>query len=149
MKKLFLVSIIALFSLSVFAQDEGFGLGLIIGEPTGLSAKVWTSERTAVDAALAWSFYGHGGWIHIHSNFLMHNFDLFPVSKGRLPLYYGAGAYLSFAPDLKMGIRAPVGVAYHFEEIPLELFAELAPGLALLPGIGFYFGGGTGARYYF
>jgi hypothetical protein len=26
------------------AQDSGFGLGLILGEPTGLSAKLWTSK---------------------------------------------------------------------------------------------------------
>lgn len=148
MKKLILVSAIALFSLSIFAQDEGLGLGLIFGEPTGLSAKLWTSERTALDAALAWSFSGVG-WMHIQADFLMHNYDIISVSKGKLPLYYGAGAYLAFSSDFGLGARVPLGLAYQFEGAPVDIFAEIAPGLALLPDIGFYIGGGFGARYYF
>jgi len=148
MKKLLLVSIIALFSVGVFAQNKGFGLGLIFGEPTGLSAKMWTSERTALDAAVAWSFSGEG-WMHIHADFLMHNFDLISVSKGALPVYFGGGAYLSFASDFGLGIRVPVGLAYHFEGAPVDIFAEVVPGLALLPDLGFYIGGGVGVRYFF
>lgn len=148
MKKLFLFAFVSLFSLGVFAQDSGLGLGLIFGEPTGLSAKMWTSERTAIDAAVAWSFVG-SGWLHIHADFLMHNFDLINVSEGSLPVYFGVGAYLGLASDLGLGARVPVGLAYHFEGAPVEVFFELAPGLALLPEIKFYIGGGIGARYYF
>jgi hypothetical protein len=36
-------------------SDEDFGLGLILGEPTGLSLKYWFDEERAVDGALAWS----------------------------------------------------------------------------------------------
>ena len=32
---------------------QGFGIGLIVGEPTGLSAKKWLSDTTAIDAAVA------------------------------------------------------------------------------------------------
>ena len=85
MKKLFFISIVSLFSIGVFAQDSGLGLGLIFGEPTGLSAKMWTSERTAIDAALAWSF-STPGWFHVHADFLIHNYDIITVSTGRLPL---------------------------------------------------------------
>ena len=148
MKKLILIAFVSLFSLGAFAQDSGLGLGLIFGEPTGLSAKMWTSERTAIDAAVAWSFVG-SGWLHIHSDFLIHNFDLIDVSEGSLPVYFGVGAYLGLASDLGLGARVPVGLAYHFEGAPVEVFFELAPGLALLPEIKFYIGGGIGARYYF
>jgi hypothetical protein len=34
---------------------EGFGLGVIVGNPTGLSFKVWTGGSSAFDAAAAWS----------------------------------------------------------------------------------------------
>ena len=98
MKKLFLISLLALFSVGLFAQDKGFGLGLIFGEPTGLSAKLWTSERTALDAAVAWSFSGVG-WLHVQSDFLIHNYDLIDVSSGKLPVYYGVGAYIAFSSD--------------------------------------------------
>jgi hypothetical protein len=148
MKKLFLISLLALFSIGIFAQDKGFGLGLIFGEPTGLSAKLWTSERTALDAAVAWSFSGVG-WLHVQSDFLFHNYDLIDVSSGKLPLYYGVGAFLAFSSDLGLGARVPVGLAYQFEDAPVDIFFEIAPGIALLPDIDFYIGGGIGARYYF
>jgi hypothetical protein len=148
MKKLILVSTLALFTLGIFAQDKGLGLGLIFGEPTGLSAKIWTSERTALDAAVAWSFSGVG-WFHIQSDFLIHNYELLSVSQGALPVYFGGGAYIAFSSDLGLGIRVPFGLAYQFEGAPVDIFAEIVPGLSLLPDLGFYIGGGIGVRYFF
>ena len=148
MKKIILISFVALFSLSISAQDKGLGLGLIFGEPTGLSAKMWTSERTALDAAVAWSFSGVG-WFHLHADFLMHNYDLFSVSKGALPVYYGLGAFTTFSSDFGLGLRVPLGLAYQFEGAPVDIFAEVVPGLALLPDLAFYIGGGIGVRYFF
>jgi len=148
MKKIVLASLITLFSFGVFAQDSGLGLGLIFGEPTGLSAKMWTSERTALDAAVAWSFSGLG-FFHIQSDFLIHNYELLPVSKGKLPVYYGLGAFIAFSSELGLGIRVPFGLAYQFEGAPVDLFGELVPGLSLLPDLGLYFGGGIGVRYFF
>ena len=127
MKKLILIAFVSLFSVGVFAQDSGLGLGVIFGEPTGLSAKMWTSDRTAIDAAAAWSFVGTG-WLHIHADFLVHNFDLINVSEGSLPVYFGVGAYVGLSSDLGLGARVPVGIAYHFEGAPVEAFFELAPG---------------------
>jgi hypothetical protein len=148
MKKVIFVSLITLFSVSISAQDKGLGLGLIFGEPTGLSAKLWTSERTAIDAAVAWSFVG-SGWLHLQADFLMHNYDIIDVSQGALPLYYGAGAFLGFSTDLGLGARIPLGMAYQFEGAPVDIFAEIAPGISLLPEIKFYIGGGIGVRYFF
>jgi len=42
------------------AQERGFGLGVIIGEPTGISAKLWTSPVNAFDFGLGWSIGGIG-----------------------------------------------------------------------------------------
>ncbi|TFH27347.1 MAG: hypothetical protein E4H10_04165 [Bacteroidia bacterium] len=148
MKKLILIAFVALFSIGVRAQNSGFGLGVVFGEPTGLSAKMWTSERTALDAAVAWSFVDYG-WLYLQADFLVHNFDLISVSEGSLPVYFGVGAYVGLSSDFGLGARVPVGIAYHFEGTPVEVFAELVPGLALLPEIRLNFGGGLGARYYF
>ena len=40
-------------------------------------------------------------------------------------------------------------MAYQFEGAPVDIFAEIVPGLNLLPGIGFDIGGGIGLRYFF
>jgi hypothetical protein len=80
------------------AQDRGFGLGIIVGEPTGVSLKGWLSKTTAIDAALAWSFAG-GDFFQIHGDYLSHNFSLLKVEKGKLPFYYGIGGRIKFFDD--------------------------------------------------
>ena len=68
------------------SKVQGFGLGVIIGEPTGLSAKDWTSKTTALDLAAAWSF-SHDSAFHLHGDLVWHPFDLIKVSEGQLPFY--------------------------------------------------------------
>ncbi len=72
MKKIQLCPIILLLlASSAMAQDRGFGLGVILGEPTGLSGKYWTSSTNAIDGGLAWSFR-HAGFFHVHADYLWH-----------------------------------------------------------------------------
>jgi len=72
------------------AQESGFGLGIILGEPTGLTAKKWLSTDTALDFAAAWSFGGEDS-ITLHADFLQHKFNLIKIESGSLPVYYGIG----------------------------------------------------------
>jgi hypothetical protein len=148
MKKLFIAFIVGAFSFGLFAQDSGLGLGVVFGEPTGISAKMWTSEKTALDAAVAYHI-GNPGWLHLHADFLIHNYDLIDVNQGALPVYFGVGGFVSFSSDLGLGARIPFGLDYQFEGAPVDIFAEVVPGLSLIPGIAFYIGGGIGVRYFF
>ena len=75
------------------AQDTGIGLGVIAGEPTGLSAKFWLNKTGAIDAAAAWSVTGSNKF-QLHADYLYHFFDLIPVPKGKLPLL---GTFVSMA----------------------------------------------------
>lgn len=147
MKKLIILLFLALGFIQLQGQESGFGLGIIVGEPTGFSAKLWTTEHTALDAALAWSFAGNG-FLRLHSDLLWHK-HYFEVAKGELPFYFGLGAKLVFASDLELGIRIPVGLSYQFESGPFELFFELVPVFNLLPKTQLDLDGGLGLRYYF
>ena len=42
----------ALLCSTVEAQNRGFGLGIIVGEPTGISGKLWIEDRKAIDGAI-------------------------------------------------------------------------------------------------
>lgn len=140
----------ALFFLTgtVFGQKNVFGLGIIIGEPTGISAKVWTGQTTAVDAAAAWSFYNPSA-ILLHADFLKHNFHLIDVDSGELPFYYGLGARLKIPADPRLGIRIPVGLSYIFDKAPFDTFLEIIPVLDLVPATEFWVNAAIGARFYF
>lgn len=144
---LILILMMALAGVS-FARDGDIGLGLIFGEPSGISFKMWTGKTTAIDAAAAWSFVG-GGFFQIHSDLLFHNFDLFEVEKGKMALYYGFGGRIKMAEETQVSLRIPVGVSYEFQDTSIELFLEIVPMLDLAPSTAAGFGGGVGFRYFF
>ena len=151
--------VISMFSAAV-AQDDtagatsssfkhgDFGIGVIFGEPTGLSAKMWTTKSTGFDLGLAWSFSGNGNF-HIHGDYLFHNFGVFGVSKGSLPLYIGIGGRIVFQDDTKVGVRFPIGLEYFFDDWPIAVFGEVVPILDLAPSTDGDINGGLGVRFYF
>jgi hypothetical protein len=151
-KKLSVILVFMVFSVlwlaaPARAQRRGFGLGVILGEPTGLSLKSWTGRTTAIDAAVAWSF-GREDSLHLHLDYLIHDFTLLRTNKGRLPVYYGIGGRIKLEDRTRIGIRFPVGVSYIFEA-PLDLFVELGPILDLAPRTEFTLSASIGLRYYF
>lgn len=78
------------------AQDDDFGIGIIVGEPTGISVKNWLTHKTALDFAVAWSFSGREDALHVHGDYLIHDFSLIPVDEEQLPVYYGIGVRYFF-----------------------------------------------------
>jgi hypothetical protein len=132
------------------AAGGPFGLGIIIGEPTGVSVKYRMTEANAIDGAIAWSLSGDND-MHLHGDYLHHWFDVIQVSKGRLPLYAGLGArfVLRENRDDHVGIRIPVGLAYLFAGAPFDIFFELVPVLDLTPDTDFDIDGAIGARFWF
>ncbi|MGM0587910.1 MAG: hypothetical protein ACQETE_05830 [Bacteroidota bacterium] len=132
----------------VMAQDSGFGAGIMVGEPTGISLKSWLNESTALDAGATWSFTGDPA-VHIHADYLLHNFGAIEVEKGRLPWYYGIGGRIQLANDPNIGARIPVGLNYWVEGAPIDVFFEVAPTLDLIPDVTFDVSGGLGVRYFF
>jgi hypothetical protein len=135
---------------SALAHDQNFGLGLVVGEPTGVSGKLWLSQTTAIDGGLAWSSAGDGD-LHLQGDYLVHDFGLFEVDRGALPVYYGIGGRIKFNDEGRdrVGVRVPVGLAYIFESSRVDLFMEIAPILDLAPDTDVTANGGIGVRYFF
>jgi hypothetical protein len=150
MKKILFVIVLFLTPGVMHAQDGGTGLGIILGEPTGISFKTWISGRSAIDASLAWSFYA--GSYHFHADYLWHNFLLFKLKegKGKLPLYMGVGGRIKVSGnELLMGVRVPIGLVYIFPGNRFDIFLEAVPILNLVPGTGFDLNAGAGVRCFF
>lgn len=163
MKKIVITFGLALGALSTQAQKSGFGLGIMLGDPTGLSGKAWISSDRAIDFGLAWGVWGR--YLHLHGDYLLHKQNLFEVSSGSFALQYGPGVRIRSWRDgrywhrgrwndydgsrTSIGIRFPVGLTYAFEGAPVDAFIELAPTLDLAPGTYFDLDAAIGARFWF
>lgn len=133
------------------AQTKGTGLGIVLGEPTGLSFKHWLSGNTAIDGAVAWSF-DNSGDMHIHVDYLIHRFDWMKSDDpfaSRVEVYYGFGGRVKFETDSRIGARGVLGLVYFFNGEPLDAFLEVAPILDLAPATEFSINAGIGFRYFF
>lgn len=135
------------------ADSRGTGLGFIMGEPTGISGRLWLGGRTALDAALAWSTFDEHDGLHLQMDYVWHDFGLLDVDRGALPVYYGIGGRLATREgrhaDDRLGVRFPVGLAYLFPSQRADVFLEVAPTLDLTPGTNVAIEGGFGVRYFF
>lgn len=135
---------------AALSNTSDFGLGLMIGEPSGVNAKVWSGRTTAFDFGLAWST-GERDGLTVQGDYVKHRFDLIDVERGMLPFYYGIGVRLRDREnaDTNLGVRFPLGLDYLFDDQPFDVFLEVAPIFDLTPDSEFDVNGTLGARYYF
>ena len=147
---LVLVAVVTVASSPATAGPGKFGLGIIVGEPTGLNAKLFLDSGNALDMGVAWSLSGDND-LHLQLDYLYHRYSLIKVDKGKLPLFFGLGGRVELREnrDDKVGLRIPVGLAYEFADAPFDVFVELVPVLELTPDTDFDFEGALGVRFWF
>lgn len=139
-------------------DDRGLGLGVIIGEPTGLTAKVWRSAKGAFDVGLAYSF---DEYLMTYADYLGNFPGAFAgsskFSKELVP-YIGVGAVLALGEksqgtfrgdDVGLGVRVPFGIEWLPRDYRFGVFLELVPGMSIIPDTDGLLQGGLGIRYYF
>lgn len=139
-------------------MDKGtIGIGLILGEPTGISAKLYLKDDQAVQAAAGFAFVGGG--LHVHLDYVFHPLILQSKDSFVLPLYVGPGIRVidyrngrdtSF---VAVGLRAVAGLLFDFKNVPLDAFVEIGGvleyGFADGEGAGLALNAAAGVRYYF
>jgi hypothetical protein len=154
MKLVILAAVI--FATAASAQMEGTGIGLIIGEPTGVSVKHWLSGNSALTVRAAWAFQ-HEGSLFLSGDYTLHSFNISNEDDFRnLAFYYGIGAKVSFVEkkeesgdEAVIGARIPLGLMIPIGGAPVDIFVELAPSLDLIPETELGLNGGIGAHLFF
>jgi hypothetical protein len=123
-----------------FQANKTFGLGIEIGEPTGLNGKYFLSESGALDFGIGWIYrhYYYDDGLHLYADFLWHPTSLASTSAFELPLYVGVGLrYWDFEycdrnfcyDGSAVGIRVPIGISFDFNSAPLDIFIQFVPTL--------------------
>ncbi len=149
------------------AASSDFGLGFILGNPSGLSAKLPTNGVNAIQLILAYDQgggWGNRGWdnnncgqndngcngrLYFGGDYLWYNYNAIPVKQGRLPVYYGPGLWTSVSGNAGLGVRFVLGLEYQFATAPFDIFLEIAPGVRVIPNANGYVSSGLGARFFF
>lgn len=145
--KILLLALLVLLSLPAWSNRKGVGIS--IGNPTGLNGKYWLDNNAAVDGGLAYSFGKHSD-LSLHSDYLLHKEGaLFFNDVHPLDLYYGLGGRMEFADDVEIGVRIPVGLSHTIENGTADMFFEVAPIVDLITKTGLELHLLFGARYYF
>jgi hypothetical protein len=125
-------------SRAAFATDKEFGLGVMLGAPSGLSGKYYLGGSPVALAFGAGVFheFRHREGTHLHVDVLWHPVVLATADSFVLPLYFGVGGRIldhddyvwhddRYEDHTHVGIRAPLGIAFDFTNVPLDVFFEL------------------------
>jgi hypothetical protein len=121
-----------------FQGDKTFGLGLEIGEPTGLNGKYFLSDSGALDFGVGWIYrhYYYDDGLHLYVDYLWHPTSLASTPSFQLPFYIGLGLrYWDFEycdgpvcyDGSAIGIRVPIGISFDFNNAPLDIFIQVVP----------------------
>jgi hypothetical protein len=152
MKKTLLLVVFAM-AFTAAAQDHKghYGIGLALGEPSGFSIKKFNNNNEAFQYTLGYSAVSEEEGINIGADYLLHNYDIITAEKGRIPFYYGGGIHLKSYNDAgnQLYARVPLGVAYEATNVPVDVFFEFAPGVAVFPKPNLVINFAIGARFYF
>jgi hypothetical protein len=127
------------------------GVGVIFGDPTGVSWTLRTGDQNALSGAVG---FGPGERFRVHADYVWY---AWPFRSQDFALYYGIGGALGVwnSPpppsdgDPAFGARVPLGIAYFMPGGPLEVFLEVAPLFVLVPSTGVDVDGGIAARFRF
>ncbi len=111
--------------------SSGISIGIVIGDPTGLSLKFWgVGQNSALQLHV-----GGGGFVapadlSVSGSLLFH-----ALLTRETPVngYLGVGAFLGMETGKNdqavIGIIIPLGLEFIFTEVPLDLFIEVPPAI--------------------
>lgn len=88
---LMMIFVVSVLHVDVNAQDRVFGLGGSIGDPYGLSAKLWLSDNTAIAAGLGLAVADEISYFQVQADFLLHKPVELDWDTSTLQFYYGGG----------------------------------------------------------
>jgi hypothetical protein len=130
-----------------FEANKTFGLGLELGEPSGLTGKLFVSPQAALDFGIGYAYqnYYYDDGLHIYADFLFHPTVLAHADAFELPFYIGGGIrYWDFDfcdpqglctyRGSAVGIRIPIGIDFDFNRAPIDIFLQIVPVIDFLHG---------------
>ena len=153
-------------SLETLKSGGKFGLGVLVGSRTGLSAKLWPKRRHSLSLDLGSTNFTNT--ISFTASYQFHaKLIRAPEHGSSAQLYFGIGGRARVLVQASredpndeesatvlnttavIGLRLPIGFSFLLAGFPIELFIEAAPAVDFWQSLGFDLEGQGGARIYF
>ncbi|TNE86375.1 MAG: hypothetical protein EP330_21790 [Deltaproteobacteria bacterium] len=137
-------------------QSKNIGVGLVLGEPSGITGKFYLSRQHALDATLGTGTYDQGRdsalWFSLV--YLWHPSVLHQDPAFDLGWHVGVGGFVvdhDVADNAAVGARVPIGLDFTLNEVPLQFFLDVSADVEILPDPveDIWLGAGLGGRYFF
>jgi hypothetical protein len=136
-------------------QKGALGVGVVLGEPTGVAIKVYLKDDQAISVIAGPAFFKGG--LQISADYLFHPYIFPPKPDYVLAFYTGPGLRLmNYGGDdgyFATGVRGVAGLLLDFKHAPIDVFVEAAgiaeTGYSGGHGFGVALNAGAGVRYYF
>ena len=131
--------------LNAQRQYGDVGIGVQIGQPTGLSIKVY-KPVTSLDFLAAWN-WNDFFFLNIHGLYDTHLND-----QNTVHFFYGPGGFIGIRErsdrndDVELGVSGSFGLDFLIHKF--EIYLRATPRLALVKSTRFDMGGGVGFRIY-
>lgn len=154
---IFLSSGLSITEAQYTPQGKKFGFGIMLGDPTGGTAKLMLNRENALAFSLGASYFGSP---RIGVDYLWH-FNAFDTDIANL--YAGPGGVIGFGGssglwrsgrfvrtggDAGVGVRGIFGVNIIPRRTPLDIFVEIGVLLGLAPRFGSALDAAIGVRFY-
>jgi hypothetical protein len=137
---------------------QGLGMGLVAGDPSGLSLSYRPPSADAyLQGAAGWSVSDETLSFNVDYLYTVAVFDSPDDPALTFPVYVGVGARARLGEDRaveavgrasSLGLRVPFGIAFTPQTVALDVFIEVVPTLVLLPETAIRLSGGIGVRVY-
>lgn len=134
------------------ASKTDLAVGLNLGTNTGVGVQYRMNDFDVI-GNVGFGFIGGSSLsVDAAANYKVAEFN---IEKAQFDVTVGGGAALSipFEEGKKLGLAAivPVGIVYSMDnkDLPLDFYLRLAPGVSILPDVGFHMGGYIGALWRF
>ena len=125
---------------SDYDSNGQFGLGLELGEPTGLNGKLFLNPNQAIDFGVGevYHYYYGGDGLHLYLDYLWHPKQLVATPAFKMPFYIGIGGriwFFDYGPGPNppgadvFGVRVPIGLDFDLNNVPLDFFVQFVPTL--------------------
>jgi hypothetical protein len=141
-------------SVSLAESPRGFGVGVILGDPTGISAGWRPDPASLIDGALAWSIPNNS--FEAHADYQHTLIEIRDPNAESIAFPVAVGGGLKFASQTSrgnttpiFGVRVPVMMSVVPDTVPIDGFLEIAPVLELYPGTRLTADASLGARVWF